>query len=80
MIENKDEIIYGIARKESVCYGHGDYGTEMTIRPMDGYYGGREFHPFFRTKNEASDYILTLGSEKHQFCPVQLTLKVDTKC
>lgn len=48
--------IYGIGTESHECYGHGDFGTEVTIRGMGGY-GAGPFPPCFTTENAANLWI-----------------------
>jgi hypothetical protein len=49
--------IYTIGTYKRECYGHGDYGIELTIRQN----GKNEtFHPVFKSKEAAKDYLDTI--------------------
>lgn len=48
---------FTIAKKISQTYGHGDFGEEYHICPIDGYHTySTEFHPLFEDKKEAEKY------------------------
>ena len=50
-------IVYTLAEKKNVCYGHGDYADELQIRKLEGY-GTGDFPPIFLTESEAEKYLL----------------------
>ena len=48
---------YTLAKKVCKTYGHGDFGEEFNICPIDGYHtNSKEFHPLFKTIKEAKKY------------------------
>lgn len=54
---------YTLAKKVKRTYGHGDYGKEFNICPIDAYHtNSKEFHPLFETKKEAEKYKIGLHS------------------
>lgn len=65
--------IYAIATESSECYGHGDYGTERKIS-REGAYGGGNYPPCFRTREEAEAYIAAM-EWKHGKHVVELELR-----
>lgn len=48
--------IYGIGHIANHCAGHGDYYTDIQMSPQ-GAYGSGDFHPFFKQRREAEEYI-----------------------
>lgn len=48
--------VFGIAEKQSVCYGHGDNGSELKICKM-GAYGSGDFPPIFLDEEKAAEWI-----------------------
>lgn len=53
--------MYGIARKQRECHGHGDFSDELAIRRqytgIPGQPYAEEFPPLFLTEKEALDWI-----------------------
>ena len=48
---------YTLAKKINETYGHGDFGQEFHICPIDAYHtDSKEFHPLFETIEEAEKY------------------------
>lgn len=52
--------IYGIAKKYSKTYGHGDCGEEWVIPQFDAYHERGHFKPFFTTREAAEKLIETI--------------------
>lgn len=48
---------YAIGTKENKCWGHGDYGSFISIQPIDAYMGKREYYPIFDNKQDAQKFI-----------------------
>jgi hypothetical protein len=70
--------IWGIARKTTECYGHGEYVEELSIRQENAY--GIEqafFHPFFLYKERAEAYRSSIGLDGTT-CIVPLELEIDS--
>lgn len=67
---------YTLAKQISQTYGHGNYGQEFHICPIDAYHTNSvEFHPIFETTEQAQEYIDSLeGFEK--FTIVELNVNV----
>ena len=53
----KEKIYYAIAEKVSQTYGHGDYGEEIHICPINAYMGNNDFHPIFENEEDAKIYM-----------------------
>lgn len=53
---------YAIGKEENKTYGHGDFGKEIHICPKNAYMGDTSFHPIFKTKDEAENYMENLES------------------
>lgn len=70
--------IWGIARKTTECYGHGEYIEEFSIR-QENTYGLEEafFHPFFLYKEKAEAYRSSMGLGGTA-CIVPLELEIDS--
>lgn len=52
---------YTLGKKVSQVYGHGDYGEELHICPIDAYHNPNAgFHPLFKTKDECESYRQTI--------------------
>lgn len=67
---------YTLAVKTSVTYGHGSHGEEYHIKPIDGYTGGKKFHPLFKTSEETEEYKDGLKYNSNLFV-VELEGKLD---
>lgn len=53
------EIIkyFTLAKRIDETYGHGDYGQEYHICPIDAYHtDSKKFHPLFKTSEGAQKY------------------------
>ena len=74
--------VYGIARKQRECHGHGDFSDELAIRKqytrIPGQPYAEEFPPLFLTEKEAWDWI---KAQKYTFDlePVKLKLMLTAK-
>ena len=47
---------YTLAKKINITHGHGDSGDEFHICPIDVASSNTEFHPLFKTPNDAERY------------------------
>ena len=48
--------IYALGTNKRECYGHGDYGNEVSIRQFGGY-SDSAFYPTFATRQLAQEYL-----------------------
>lgn len=52
---------YTLAKKINRTYGHGDFGQEYHICPIDAYHtDSKEFHPLFEKIEDAEKYKASL--------------------
>jgi hypothetical protein len=67
---------YTIATKSSECYGHGDYGEELSVRQEGSHrdYRFNKFPPLFKSFESAQGYLEGLDF-RHRKMVVTLSVK-----
>lgn len=74
----KSITIFGLANKENMTYGHGDFGEELHITSVKGY-GMGGFPPFFLSREAAQKYLEKSKYTLSTRYIVELTLNIEDK-
>jgi len=69
---------YALAKEISQVYGHGDSSREYHICPKNAYMGDMSFHPIFKDREAAEDYMNRLSfTDRYAMEIIELSLYED---